>query len=114
MGLELLVAGAGELHHAVADHARDDAAQRREGEEEGLRVTRPPHQPPPPSALLPQDRHLPPAAAAASADRARSLSLDGFSFLFFLSLHFPQFFLFHFQQYFRAPTLLQTIAILGL
>ena len=26
VGLELLVAGAGELHHAVADHAGDDAA----------------------------------------------------------------------------------------
>ena len=66
MGLELLVAGAGEPHHAVADNAGDDAAQRREGEEEGLRVTRPPNQPSPPRALLPQDRHLPPAAAAAA------------------------------------------------
>lgn len=43
MGLELFVAGAGELHHAVADNAGDDAAQCREGEEEGLRVTRPPN-----------------------------------------------------------------------
>lgn len=59
VGLELVVAGAGELHHAVAHHARDDAAERREGEEEGLRVPRPPHQPPPRRALLPQDRHLP-------------------------------------------------------
>lgn len=59
VGLELVVAGAGELHHAVADDARDNAAQRREGEEEGLGVARPPHQPPPPRALLPQDRHLP-------------------------------------------------------
>lgn len=37
MGLELVVAGAGELHDAVADDAGDDAAERREGEEEGLR-----------------------------------------------------------------------------
>lgn len=55
MGLELLVAGAGELHHAVADYAGDDAAQRREREKEGLRVTRPPNQPSPTRALLPQD-----------------------------------------------------------
>lgn len=59
VGLELVVAGASELHHTVAHHAGDDAAERREGEEEGLRVPRPPHQPPPRRALLPQDRHLP-------------------------------------------------------
>ena len=74
VGLELLIAGAGELHHAIANHTRDDAAQCREGEEEGLRVTRPPHQPPPPSALLPQDRHLPPAAAAFQRDAPLRLS----------------------------------------
>jgi len=81
VGLELLIAGAGELHHAIADHTRDDAAQCREGEEEGLRVTRPPHQPPPPSALLPQDRHLSPVATAATFPPDAPLRLSAWRFL---------------------------------
>lgn len=62
VGLELLLARVGELHHAVADDAGDDAANRREDEEEGLGIAGLPHQPPPRLALLPQQRHpsLPP------------------------------------------------------
>lgn len=58
MGFELVVAGVGSLHDAVADDARYDAAEGSEGYEEGLRVPCHADYPTPCLALLPQDRHL--------------------------------------------------------
>lgn len=51
---ELGVLFVGELHDAVADDSRNDAAYGSEGYEEWLRLPRPPHQPPPRRTLLPQ------------------------------------------------------------
>lgn len=61
MGFELVVAGVGSLHDAVADDARYDAAEGSEGYEEGLRVPCHADYPTPCLALLPQDRHLSPS-----------------------------------------------------
>lgn len=45
MGFELVAAGVGELHHAVANHSRNDAAYGRERKEERFRFASPSHDP---------------------------------------------------------------------
>ena len=52
MGLELLAAGVGQLHDAVADDSRNDAAYGGESKEERFRFAGPSHDP------FPHHRHL--------------------------------------------------------
>lgn len=47
LGFEIRVAGAGELHDAVADNTGNDAAHGGEGKKEGLRIPRLRHHPSP-------------------------------------------------------------------